>query len=625
MKRTACILLALFLFFDTIPAKGETETSDLVKPSHLLPESLHEKWFQYRALRQQGETDASEKVFESLKQQAVDFGIENIDVLSAALLIDARKEYKKGNVEFALDLSEKAKEISPNYPPAYFLRGRFILQHKPWDITGIIGEYVNGVVQTMQHIWMLLYGVGAGLLWMVGAIGIATLLMILTMTLRYTPRLRHFLYETGKGKLSRLALSVLVAVILIGPIWFGLGAAWLMIWWIVIFWIFMTNRERGIAVVFIILVSSAGLWLPLWISVIQSKESASITVMSNSTRKAIGIISETLIPVDLGDDQRNGRVAMALGLQYRQSQQYDHARRYYERAMRLIPEDPRVLIDLGNIYFLEDKINEAISRYQQALTLDPNSVEAHYNLAQAYREKFLFNKGEQHYQTAMSLNAGVTQYYTDRALAGLTYPVVDASLGLSEVLFEVFNKDGKSHETANDFYFSIWSLPLQKAPLLLLGFGIVIIILQWRANKIRIPYPCSLCGRAICHYCQMHIFHLRICTSCQEANRKVKRLVELRQIQYRRDSQITYAKRFSILLPGIGHLLLRHSIKGFIFITVLFSIILSFIWKDVPSFVPYTGVVIDNGLGIAVFVIGLPLIYLTVFWDLARIQDISEG
>ena len=625
MKRWVCIVLAVFLFLYAFPVQGEEGTSGLIIPSHLLPEPLHEKWFQYHAFRQQGETHASEEAFKSLKQQAVDLGIENIDVLSATLLLEAQKEFKQGHVEFARDLSEKAKELSPNYPPAYFLSGRFTSQHTPWDITGIIGEYVNGMIQAVQHIWIVLYGMGAGLLWFAGAMGAATLLLVLTIIFRNTPRLHHFLYELGKGKLSRLSLSVLVAVILVGPIGSGLGMAWSMIWWMSIFWIFMTRRERGIAVVFVVLVSSASLWLPLWISVIQSKESHAFTAMSNATRKTIGVIPEMLLTTDLGDNRKNGHVALALGLQYRQSQQYDNARRYYERAMRLNPEDQRVFIGLGNTYFLEDHIDEAIERYQKALVLDPNSVEAHYNLAQAYREKFFFNKGEKHYQKAMSLNAGLTQYYTDRALAGLAYPVVDASLRLPEVLFMAFTKTEKNDETADTLYSSLWNLPLRNAPLILLGFGAVALLLQWGANKIKVPYRCALCGRAICRYCQMHIFHLRICASCQAANRKVKRLVELRQIQYLRDRQITYAKRISIILPGVGHLLLQHSIKGFLIITSFFTIILSVIWKDVPSFIPYTGMVNINELGITVLVIGLILIYLVVFWDLDRIQDIPEG
>ena len=624
MKRRVCILFLFLLFVFVVPAQGREETSRFVFPSHLLPEVLQDKWFQYRSLYKQEISDVSEKAFKSLKQQAVDLGIENIDVLSAVLLTDARKEFKQGNIEIALNLTEKAKELSPNYPPAYFLHGRFILRHKPWNVIEIINEYLNGTIQTIQHVWMLLYGVGAGLLWIVGAIGAATIVFIFIMTLRYAPRFHHCLYELGGGRFSRLSLSFLVAIFLVGPLWFGLGVLWIVIWWMIVFWIFMTSMERGIAMVFIILISSAGLWLPMWISVIDSKRSDNFIAISNASRRVVRIVPEMLFQVDSGNDQKNGKMALALGLQYRQSLRYDHARKQYERAMKLLPEDQRVLINLGNVYFLEDRIDEAIVRYQKALSINPNSVEAHYNLAQAYREKFLFDKGEQHYQKAVSLNASLTQYFTDRALVGLSYPVVDASFSLPEALQEAFTKTERDYKSADDIFSSLWNSPLQKAPLFIIGFGAIAILLHGCARKIQIPYPCLLCGRAICHYCQKHLFHLRICEPCQEANKKVKRLMELRQIQYRRDRLITFAKRISTLLPGAGHFILLHSIKGFLFALAFFTIIISVLWYDVPSFIPYHGTITASGLGIALRIIGLILVYLIIFWDLSRIRGITE-
>lgn len=625
MKRRVCILFSFLLFVFVVPAQGKEETSRFVFPSHLLPEVLQDKWFQYRSLYKQEISNVSEEAFKSLKQQAVDLGIENIDVLSAVLLTDARKEFKQGNIEIALNLTEKAKELSPNYPPAYFLHGRFLLRHKPWNVIEIINEYLNGAIQTIQHVWMLLYGVGAGLLWIVEAIGAATIVFIFIMTLRYAPRFHHCLYELGGGRFSRLSLSFLVVIFLVGPLWFGLGVLWIVIWWMIVFWIFMTSMERGIAMVFIILISSAGLWLPMWISVIDSKRSDNFIAISNASRRVVRIVPEMLFQVDSGDDQKNGRMALALGLQYRQSLRYDHARKQYERAMRLLPEDQRVLINLGNVYFLEDRIDEAIVRYQKALSINPNSVEAHYNLAQAYREKFLFDKGEQHYQKAVSLNASLTRYFTDRALVGLSYPVVDASFSLPEALLEAFTKTERGYKSADDIFSSLWNSPLQKAPLFIIGFGAIAILFHGCARKIQIPYPCLLCGRTICHYCQKQIFHLRICKPCQEANKKVKRLMELRQIQYRRDRLITFAKRISILLPGAGHFILLHSIKGFLFALAFFTIIISVIWYDVPSFIPYHGTVTASGLGIALRIIGLILVYLIIFWDLSRIQISPKG
>ena len=622
MKRLSCscLLILLVLIFYPKTSGAVREAPRLVSPTALMSQSLQENWFRYRTLKQDGKLEEAQQALRSLKQHATDLGIENLDALSAALVDDARKVLGGGSVTAALDLAREAQELSPNYPTAYFFRGWLLLRYQPWKILEIIGEYLNGWSQAGKHIWMLLYGFGNGLLWLIGAAGAAIFTFILTVIIRYTPWINHILSELTKHNLDHKAIWFLIAAVLSGPLWLGLGIAWMLVWWLLIFWLFMTGRERGLALALVVLIASASLWLPPWVSVIKARTSPDFVVMAQSVRGEAALYPGIASFTAFDSSQPDWQVSMALGLQYKRSEQYELAQQYFEQAMKLRPDEERILINLGNVHLLANRLDEAIEWYQKTLVLYPNSVEAHYNLAQAYREKLQFVEGERHYEEARRLNPELTEQYTRRALVGLSHPVVDKPLTLIEALKKAFTSTDEVRNSADRIFSSLWNVPLWTAPLIGFGFITVVLLISRLTYIGSLSFPCALCGRTICQHCQKHIFHLRICENCQEVNKKVKRLIELHQIQRRRDRQITLARLFSLLLPGTGHFFLLHSLKGFIFAFAFFALILMGVLTDVRFFAPYAWISYGGGLVLLGAIAGMILIYITVFWDLTRIQ-----
>ena len=57
---------------------------------------------------------------------------------------------------------------------------------------------------------------------------------------------------------------------------------------------------------------------------------------------------------------------------------------YFERAVRLMPDDPAVFNALGIMLIRRDRTDEAIDAFRKAVSLAPESPEAHYNLGLAY-------------------------------------------------------------------------------------------------------------------------------------------------------------------------------------------------------------------------------------------------
>jgi tetratricopeptide (TPR) repeat protein len=597
-------------------------------PSDFMPRSVQESWFRYRDLLRQGESEAARQTFKTLKQQATDLGIDNLDVLSAVLLVDAKAALEKGDADLALEMAGDAQELSANYPAAYFFRGRVLLRYRPWKFLEAIGEYLAGWTQSGRHIWVLLYDLANGLLWFVWAAGAAGLVFILTAIVRFAPRLSHVLYEICRRNVNRWILSFSTAVLLVGPLWLGLGILWVLLWCLLLFWVFMTGREKTIALIVVFLMASSGHYLSLWMSLVKARDSETFVIMARAVRGEAGI-SPGIVRFADGEkratDQQDWQALMSRGLQYKRSVQYDLAQQHFEQALKAKPDEARIVVNLGNVYFLTNRLEEAIRTYQRALQFNPHSVEAHYNLAQAYREKLLFDEGAREYKEAERLNLAQTERYTRRALEALSHPVVDAPLTLSETIKRAITINDTTREMTEGVLYALWNLPTRGLPLIGIGFIAMALLLSRVFNRREMPFPCSLCGRTVCPRCQKHLFHLRTCEDCMEANKKVKKLIELKQVQERQERLVFRARLLSVLLPGLGHFFLLQTLKGFLYAFLFFSFIFVGFMGDVRFWAAYGWISAGPGLVFFTAIAGLILVYLIVLWDLGRIQLEWEG
>ncbi len=79
------------------------------------------------------------------------------------------------------------------------------------------------------------------------------------------------------------------------------------------------------------------------------------------------------------------------------------AREAFEKALRLDPQHPRAIVNLGNLALEAGRVEEAIERYQEALKLDPELADAHHNLAAAYKKKGDLDRMVRHLKRAQRL------------------------------------------------------------------------------------------------------------------------------------------------------------------------------------------------------------------------------
>lgn len=93
------------------------------------------------------------------------------------------------------------------------------------------------------------------------------------------------------------------------------------------------------------------------------------------------------------------------GLQRQQEQRYAEAIMAYRRAIKLNPNQPQTLNNLGFCYKQMRDYKKAVDYYKQALALKPDLAEAHEYLGEAYVQMGKLDLAREQHQILLALNA----------------------------------------------------------------------------------------------------------------------------------------------------------------------------------------------------------------------------
>jgi Flp pilus assembly protein TadD len=95
-----------------------------------------------------------------------------------------------------------------------------------------------------------------------------------------------------------------------------------------------------------------------------------------------------------------------LGVAYRQSKNNEAAIATYQRALKVIPNDPKLLNNLGVALRKARRYDESIQAHEQAIAADPYDPEIARNLAIAYRGAKRYKEAIPIYIKAIELGDG---------------------------------------------------------------------------------------------------------------------------------------------------------------------------------------------------------------------------
>ncbi len=234
-----------------------------------------------------------------------------------------------------------------------------------------------------------------------------------------------------------------------------------------------------------------------------------------------------------------------------------------EKALRLSPNDPVILVMSGNIFFQKGLFDKAKLFFEKAAKNDCD-VSAMFNLAQCYVNQMDMVKGTELMDKAARINKSVVNAFIHQndLLYQKNWPPL-RSLMIPEYTPSYFWKhifltNNGSWETANLHWgTSFLGISLLSSFFGFCGLFFLLLFLSLFKSPIRIKkiFECKFCGRAICKKCANGI----LCSSCNQSTKFIKSDKKMDQIRLRimkKNSLIHAITEImaDIFLPGTGSL-----------------------------------------------------------------------
>jgi len=525
--------------------------------------NLMDAWQDVQASLTAGDTAGAEEAIQSLKEQAAELGVRRMTSFAAALV--AWAEANPGADGEAI--LQAARQLDPEYPATYFLQARWEWESGTYidSARGYLGGW-NAMFryeQTRRDITALF------ILWFVAALAVTFLAVALVVTLRY---LRSLVYDARSlgGRLFRPANAwVLTVVIILLPLFAGLGPVWLAVYLFAMSWIYLKQPLRiwaFAACLMLAMIEPTLAWIQH--SELRSLELIERVSTALDERKAdfstLGEFSD--LEAELDD---LASYHLILGELLRLHGEPAVAKIQFQKATLLAPDPSRPLIFVANLEMEEGNNKRAIQLYNEALAKDKSNAFAYQNLSLAFDLSRRFQEGDAARATARGL-AGRSS--ADLGIRGLDPRIRYPRLTSEDVAELVSEMNPDQRLSAGRVAFSVDPIRQALSPLSLVfavGAFVGLGILIFRTRSFGPARECSKCGKlyrlesgfgesaVYCSQC-VSVFQKRDVVSIEQQAAK------LDQIK-RWERWTGFLRRVSgFVVPGSHDFLGAHVIRGII-------------------------------------------------------------
>jgi hypothetical protein len=427
-------------------------------------------------------------------------------------------------------------------------------------------------------------------MWTLFSVACALLAMIVVVTIR---NLRGMVFDARDlgGRLFRSANAwVFAVVVLLLPVFAGLGPIWLTVYLFVLSWTYLSQKLRiwaFIACLVLAFAAPAFVWVQQRLLRGDQLMARVVTVLDERQAdfSTLREFAELETEFDGLPDYH-----LLLGEFLRMHGEPGMAKLQFQKATLLDPESARPLVFVANLSLEEGNTQRAIQFFNQALEIDAGNAFVYHNLSLGFDLTRRFQEGDAARAKARELGGrGVA----DGGLRGLDPRIRYPRLGREDVERLVSHLSPEQQA-------SVGFRPISMDPLrqLLSPFSIVFLVgaflgLAVLLIRLRIFPPareCSKCGKVYrleagygestvyCSQC-VSVFMKRDVVSIEQQTTK------LNQIRRWEGWTVTLRRVAGFLVPGSADVLDGRVIRGF-FIGFLawFALAGAFVW--IPLFVP---------------------------------------
>jgi tetratricopeptide (TPR) repeat protein len=597
MKKSIFILIILIfslLYYSGVFTKKETLPFSKEFFSVESPASTNLVWNVKKG------SSLSYNELDQLYQLKLDKGIRNIPIFSFLLIRESEQARGKGDADQAVRLAAYSIKFSPELAQTYFELARSLWHQNPFQLHKILPEVLKGEMVQFRYYpssLKLFYN----MFYMVSnAILMAFIIFGIVVLIKYLPLYFYDIRRNMTQEISGLLLNSLKIFILLIPFFFRLDMLWALLFWSVLLWGYVSNREKQLILVFLIVLVYLPFYLRSASSFLDGPSSDIILEMNQANHENWVEGTEGKLKTWLADHPRDAEVLFSLGLAEKRQGHYPAAEEFFLRAIQRDSQFSEAFSNLGNVYLAQKQTSLAIASYQKATDLNPYKGAYYYNLYRAYsQETFLSGKTDKAFQRARQLAPDLVDYYTSIDIANR--PPNFNRLVIDEVLTpqRLWKRFLDQFIGMGGFLFSLFKAWFERipskipflAPIVFLGF--LIGMARYTRTK-RFLTRCPMCGSPTYRFYLGSSDQEFICFNCYrifiQKEKLHPKIVEKKSTQVRQfQKQNDLISRFvSFFFVGFGYLWREQTFKGLLFLFIFFIFILRFVyWNGVmPSSFP---------------------------------------
>ncbi len=545
-----------------IPQGEETETGEggqarVPPPGFRAP--WEDDWYAFRQNALRGNLVEAEKYLDRIENYRIKSGIPNLYIPAAALLFEASRARDQSRYSDAYELIEYSIRLAPDDPASNFQMARTKWRQNQFRALASLDAVLEGLGKFTRDFRSIFPWALGLFLWIFSSLLAASVITILLFAFRTFPRIAHDL--THLIKIPQWAWYIVIPVVLGILLLTGLALTL----WIILVALLMiahlNSRERVTVALAVFLMIS----LPILIHILALSNafyggSTGLTIYkAEMGGEGIRTIEELhKLRISNPDDPR---VLTALAVVLKRGGRGKEAEGLLRQAVDMDPESAPVLNNLANVMLGFGRIEQAIEYYRRALRYS-DDARIHYNFSQALRENLQLEEGEKEFLLAQEKDPDLTGSLSAVRRDGQQRITIDIFGSLKEYLTGALKLNPDSRQWRENLWFGF----IPKVPFGLSWFvfpaASILVLITWplgarlttasrcrQCNQLHCPKCTESSTEELCSQCR-HIFVVR--TGVDPASR-VKKMMQIMRFKRKRG---LVARGTTVLLPGMGHVLL---------------------------------------------------------------------
>ena len=558
-------------------------------------EDAEKIWHLHREHLKKGDWPKSQGELEKLYQWKLDQGIPDHYPYALALIRESQDIAREGDPEAIPDLLNFAEKMAPDFSQVSFARARWLWSQNPFSLDKAgkaVWHWYQGVLRSFYNFEEALPQLANLTFWILLSFLITFGAFSFSLMVKYFFFFVHELKHLVRLEIAPKALGALSLLILFSPFFLGVGWMWLFILWLLIFGGVRHRPDRAVSIFLLAVLLLLAPAIRLYSSLLTSfTENGVPEIIRANTGVWSADLHRKLVALK-EINPRDPDILQALGLAEKRMGKFPQAEQNILQWAKLQPHASEPYNNLGNIYLVTNQTTQAVAAYKKALAARTSKAESHYNLGQAYLLNFQLSEAEDEFRRARELKPQLISYYTSISSRNPNRMVIDQTIEPLRLWERVFFNNPERERISKGFWEFLWNgVPLQYGEVtvaVILGLLLLVQIFTRNSPPIRI---CERCGHLICSRCTRSMVMGKHCSQCvtalsgsRSADPQVvkQKKAEISRYQSRRKSLPRWC---SLILPGVGHLLVGRAKEGTIYLFLLILFITKIIlWQEwVPS------------------------------------------